>query len=167
MAAAPALFPSSATVLVLFFGALLLKFAPLVNTTPLRVGTYRALSWPVPPPVPQIDVEGSDLSVERETDNGTEVIKVATPAIVTADLRLNEPRWGRMLEVPHCIFGGAGGFGARHPGPRGSHARPFAHLPTRSQLCYPPEHHEGEEEEGRDHRRRELRVQPRPYLHRH
>lgn len=57
------------------------------------------LGWPQATFACKIDVEGSDLSVERETDNGTEVIKVATPAIVTADLRLNEPRYATLPNI--------------------------------------------------------------------
>jgi len=40
-----------------------------------------------------IGVENGAATVERETDNGIETIQVPLPAIITADLRLNEPRY--------------------------------------------------------------------------
>ena len=42
--------------------------------------------------------EGS-LSVTREIDGGLETIKVKLPAIVTADLRLNEPRYASLPNI--------------------------------------------------------------------
>ena len=40
------------------------------------------------------------MEVERETDTGTEVIKLAgLPAVVTADLRLNEPRYATLPNI--------------------------------------------------------------------
>ena len=41
----------------------------------------------------RITLENGSATVERETDNGIETIKVPLPAIITADLRLNEPRY--------------------------------------------------------------------------
>ncbi len=41
----------------------------------------------------KVSVENGSALVERETDNGIETIKVSLPAIITADLRLNEPRY--------------------------------------------------------------------------
>jgi len=41
----------------------------------------------------KVTIENSSATVERETDNGIETIKVPLPAIITADLRLNEPRY--------------------------------------------------------------------------
>jgi len=40
----------------------------------------------------KIDAEGDVYNVERETDNGTEIISIKGPAVISADLRLNEPR---------------------------------------------------------------------------
>ena len=37
--------------------------------------------------------------VERETDSGTETIKVCLPAVLTADLRLNEPRYATLPNI--------------------------------------------------------------------
>jgi electron transfer flavoprotein beta subunit len=41
----------------------------------------------------KVVVEGDSASVTREVDGGLETIKVKLPAIVTTDLRLNEPRY--------------------------------------------------------------------------
>jgi electron transfer flavoprotein beta subunit len=41
----------------------------------------------------RIDVAGDQITVTREVDGGLETLGLAFPAIVTADLRLNEPRF--------------------------------------------------------------------------
>lgn len=44
--------------------------------------------------------------VERETDSGTETIRVTLPAVLTADLRLNEPRYATLpniMKVTHTM----------------------------------------------------------------
>jgi electron transfer flavoprotein beta subunit len=41
----------------------------------------------------KIEIQGDSASVTREVDGGLETLKVKLPAIVTADLRLNEPRY--------------------------------------------------------------------------
>jgi electron transfer flavoprotein beta subunit len=40
-----------------------------------------------------IEREGSRMLVTRETDDGRETVEVSLPAVITADLRLNEPRY--------------------------------------------------------------------------
>jgi len=47
-------------------------------------------------------IDASDaktLKVTRETDSGTEVISVPMPAVLTADLRLNEPRYATLPNI--------------------------------------------------------------------
>ena len=44
-------------------------------------------------------VEGSDITVTREVDGGLQTVKVKLPAIVTADLRLNEPRYASLPNI--------------------------------------------------------------------
>lgn len=46
--------------------------------------------------VSKVVPEGARLRCTRETDDGTETLLVALPAVVTADLRLNEPRYVSM-----------------------------------------------------------------------
>jgi len=41
----------------------------------------------------KIMVDNGCAIVERETDNGIETVRVSLPAVITADLRLNEPRY--------------------------------------------------------------------------
>eukprot|EP01051_Picozoa_sp_SAG22_P025307 SAG22_NODE_7437_length_740_cov_0.992200_1_plen_190_part_00 len=52
------------------------------------------LSWPQVTFTSEITelVEGGSLTAKREVDSGMETIKVNMPCVVTADLRLNEPR---------------------------------------------------------------------------
>jgi electron transfer flavoprotein beta subunit len=37
--------------------------------------------------------------VERETDSGTETLAVPLPAVLSADLRLNEPRYATLPNI--------------------------------------------------------------------
>jgi electron transfer flavoprotein beta subunit len=41
-------------------------------------------------------VEGDHVLVTREVDGGLETLRLALPAIVTTDLRLNEPRYASL-----------------------------------------------------------------------
>jgi len=41
----------------------------------------------------KVEVQGDAVEVTREVDGGLETLKLALPAIVTTDLRLNEPRY--------------------------------------------------------------------------
>ncbi|MFM1846658.1 MAG: hypothetical protein RL417_132, partial [Pseudomonadota bacterium] len=43
-----------------------------------------------------ITLEGGALTVSREVDGGLETIKISAPAVVSADLRLNEPRYASL-----------------------------------------------------------------------
>ena len=44
-------------------------------------------------------MEGDRLHVTREIDGGLENISVTMPAVVTADLRLNEPRYATLPNI--------------------------------------------------------------------
>ncbi len=46
-----------------------------------------------------LDVEGDHAVVAREVDGGLQTIKVKLPAIVTTDLRLNEPRYASLPNI--------------------------------------------------------------------
>ncbi len=46
-----------------------------------------------------IDIDGDHAVVTREVDGGLQTIKVKMPAIVTADLRLNEPRYASLPNI--------------------------------------------------------------------
>jgi len=47
----------------------------------------------------KVEFEESHLKVTREVDAGLESIRVALPAVVTADLRLNEPRYAKLPNI--------------------------------------------------------------------
>lgn len=47
----------------------------------------------------QIVVEGNTLQVTREIDGGLETLEMALPAVVTTDLRLNEPRYATLPNI--------------------------------------------------------------------
>ena len=47
----------------------------------------------------EVTVEGDSVTVKREVDAGLETVKLALPAIITADLRLNEPRYASLPNI--------------------------------------------------------------------
>ena len=46
-----------------------------------------------------VNVEGDSVNVTREVDGGLETVKLKLPAIVTTDLRLNEPRYASLPNI--------------------------------------------------------------------
>jgi electron transfer flavoprotein beta subunit len=47
----------------------------------------------------KVEVEGDSVNVTREVDGGLETVKLSLPAIVTTDLRLNEPRYASLPNI--------------------------------------------------------------------
>ena len=47
----------------------------------------------------KVVIEGDHVAVTREVDGGLETVKLALPAIVTTDLRLNEPRYASLPNI--------------------------------------------------------------------
>ena len=47
----------------------------------------------------EVSIEGDSASVTREIDGGLQTIKVSLPAIITTDLRLNEPRYASLPNI--------------------------------------------------------------------
>jgi electron transfer flavoprotein beta subunit len=47
----------------------------------------------------EIAVDGDSVVVKREVDGGLETVKLALPAVVTTDLRLNEPRYASLPNI--------------------------------------------------------------------
>jgi electron transfer flavoprotein beta subunit len=47
----------------------------------------------------EIHVEGDAITVKREIDGGLETVKLPLPAVITADLRLNEPRYASLPNI--------------------------------------------------------------------
>lgn len=57
------------------------------------------LGWSQATFASELDVEGDSATVTREVDGGLQTIKVAMPAVVTVDLRLNEPRYASLPNI--------------------------------------------------------------------
>jgi electron transfer flavoprotein beta subunit len=57
------------------------------------------LKWPQGTFASKIKVEGDKLQVTREVDGGLETVSLKLPAIVTTDLRLNEPRYASLPNI--------------------------------------------------------------------
>jgi electron transfer flavoprotein beta subunit len=51
------------------------------------------LNWPQATFASKVKVEGEKAQVTREVDGGLETLSIKLPAVVTSDLRLNEPRY--------------------------------------------------------------------------
>ena len=57
------------------------------------------LNWPQATFASKIEVKDKSLEVTREVDEGLETLEVNIPAIVTCDLRLNEPRYASLPNI--------------------------------------------------------------------
>jgi electron transfer flavoprotein beta subunit len=57
------------------------------------------LGWPQATFASKIEIEGSKAKVTREVDGGLQTLELDLPAIVTADLRLNEPRYASLPNI--------------------------------------------------------------------
>ena len=57
------------------------------------------LGWSQATFASKLEVDGSDFKVTREVDGGLQTLKLKGPAIVTTDLRLNEPRYASLPNI--------------------------------------------------------------------
>ena len=57
------------------------------------------LNWPQATFASNIEVKNNSLEVTREIDEGLETVEINIPAIVTCDLRLNEPRYASLPNI--------------------------------------------------------------------
>jgi electron transfer flavoprotein beta subunit len=57
------------------------------------------LNWPQGTFASSVAVDGNHVKVTREVDSGLQTIKLNLPAIVTTDLRLNEPRYASLPNI--------------------------------------------------------------------
>ena len=57
------------------------------------------LGWSQATFASELDIDGDSATVTREVDGGLQTIKVKMPAIVTVDLRLNEPRYASLPNI--------------------------------------------------------------------
>ncbi|ARU17883.1 electron transfer flavoprotein subunit beta/FixA family protein [Croceicoccus marinus] len=47
----------------------------------------------------KVEMDGDHVKVTREVDGGLETVRLSTPAIITTDLRLNEPRYASLPNI--------------------------------------------------------------------
>jgi len=67
------------------------------QTGPMTAGL---LGWPQCTFAASVDLsDGKTGIIDRETDTGTEKISVKIPAVITTDLRLNEPRYATLPNI--------------------------------------------------------------------
>jgi electron transfer flavoprotein beta subunit len=57
------------------------------------------LGWPQGTFASKVTVDGAELVVTREVDGGLQTVKLKGPAVVTTDLRLNEPRYASLPNI--------------------------------------------------------------------
>jgi electron transfer flavoprotein beta subunit len=57
------------------------------------------LGWPQATFASKVHIEGGNVTVMREVDGGLETVELKLPAIVTTDLRLNEPRYATLPNI--------------------------------------------------------------------
>jgi electron transfer flavoprotein beta subunit len=57
------------------------------------------LNWPQATQASNVGFEGEKITVEKEVDGGTETVRASLPMVVTADLRLNEPRYASLPNI--------------------------------------------------------------------
>lgn len=57
------------------------------------------LDWPQATFASAVELSGDKAKVTREVDGGLQTVEVALPAIITADLRLNEPRYASLPNI--------------------------------------------------------------------
>jgi electron transfer flavoprotein beta subunit len=57
------------------------------------------LGWPQATFASKVEVSGETVKVTREVDGGLQTLELDLPAVVTADLRLNEPRYASLPNI--------------------------------------------------------------------
>jgi electron transfer flavoprotein beta subunit len=57
------------------------------------------LDWPQGTFAAKVELEGDTLTLTREVDGGLQTLSLKLPAIVTTDLRLNEPRYASLPNI--------------------------------------------------------------------
>ena len=61
--------------------------------------TSALLGWSQACFASEINIEGDKATVTREVDGGLETVSISMPAVVTVDLRLNEPRYASLPNI--------------------------------------------------------------------
>jgi electron transfer flavoprotein beta subunit len=81
--------------------ALILMGKQAVDDDSNQVGQFLAalLDWPQATFASKIEFDAGRVRVTRETDMGIETVSMELPAVITADLRLNEPRYASLPAI--------------------------------------------------------------------
>ena len=79
------------------------------------------LGWPQGTFASKVEVAGDSTNVTREVDGGLETVKLNLPAVVTTDLRLNEPRYA---SLPNIMKAKSKPLATRSPGDYGVDVAP-------------------------------------------
>jgi electron transfer flavoprotein beta subunit len=57
------------------------------------------LDWPQGTFASEVAIAGNEATIKREVDGGLETVRLTLPAVVTTDLRLNEPRYASLPNI--------------------------------------------------------------------
>ncbi|MFN9927652.1 MAG: electron transfer flavoprotein subunit beta/FixA family protein [Phenylobacterium sp.] len=57
------------------------------------------LDWPQATFASEVTIDGGKAKITREVDGGLQTLEVDLPAVITADLRLNEPRYASLPNI--------------------------------------------------------------------
>ncbi len=57
------------------------------------------LNWPQGTFASRVEIDGDKVNVTREVDGGLETVRLNLPAVITTDLRLNEPRYASLPNI--------------------------------------------------------------------
>lgn len=79
------------------------------------------LDWPQGTFASKVEIMGDSVKVTREVDGGLETVSLKSPAIVTTDLRLNEPRYA---SLPNIMKAKAKPLASKTPGDYGVDTAP-------------------------------------------
>jgi electron transfer flavoprotein beta subunit len=86
----------------------------------------------------EVSVEGDGVTVKREIDGGLQTVKLNLPAIITTDLRLNEPRYA---SLPNIMKAKSKPLDSKSPADYGVDTAPRL---TTSNVSEPPKREAGE-----------------------
>ena len=57
------------------------------------------MDWPQATFASSVEVDGEQMKISREVDGGMESLSMSLPALITTDLRLNEPRYAKLPNI--------------------------------------------------------------------
>jgi electron transfer flavoprotein beta subunit len=57
------------------------------------------LDWPQASLASKVEIGDGNATIKREVDGGLETVEVKLPAVITTDLRLNEPRYATLPNI--------------------------------------------------------------------